>query len=525
MNEGAAPITAIPRRGRSIVARLAFGLAVLSLLLAGFVALVVWAAIASVAEMRRAEQSFRQLETARNIEAAFNRYLLAEVTRRLSDGAAAESREAAAVRAAVLGYRRMIGSEIAASGDAAERAAERGELIRASALAAYFDAIETEALLERGMGADPAARARTFVRQIAGDRDRAFRAILYEIGQDERQEIAAASTRLREIRGWSIWTGAALGGAFLVAALYFGFSFRSGLQHPIRGLAGAAASFGRGDGTVRAPVGLPGEFSLLAERFNRMADDLSARQAALEDEVAARTSDLATANEELRRIDAARRRFFANVSHELRTPVTVLLGEAQLARRMGDDPAAMAVALARIDASGGFLRRRLDDLMRLARSEDGSLALTMADTVFPDPVAQAIDLARGFAQANEVRIEADLAAAAAAEITADADALRQAALALIDNAVKFSPPDGTVTVTAGVDTARVWFTVADQGPGFEGSVEAVLDRYAQEGQGRAAGGTGLGLAIAQWIAGQHGGTLSAANRADGGAEVTMEIPR
>ena len=76
-----------------------------------------------------------------------------------------------------------------------------------------------------------------------------------------------------------------------------------------------------------------------------------------------------------------------------------------------------------------------------------------------------------------------------------------------------------------MDTARVWFTVADQGPGFEGSVEAVLDRYAQEGQGRAAGGTGLGLAIAQWIAGQHGGTLSAANRADGGAEVTMEIPR
>ncbi len=82
------------RKGGSIVARLTAGLTVLSLLLVAFVALVIWAAISALGDIHRAEQSFRQLETARNIEAAFNRYLLAEVTRRLTEGAPIESAEA-----------------------------------------------------------------------------------------------------------------------------------------------------------------------------------------------------------------------------------------------------------------------------------------------------------------------------------------------------------------------------------------------------------------------------------------------
>ena len=111
-------------------------------------------------------------------------------------------------------------------------------------------------------------------------------------------------------------------------------------------------------------------------------------------------------------------------------------------------------------------------------------------------------------------------------IRADAEALRQAALALIDNAIKFSPPGGTVTVTASQDAGHVRFCVADEGPGFSGEDgTAVLDRYAQESVGRAAGGSGLGLAIARWIAEQHGGMIRAANRESGGAEVVLEIPR
>ena len=511
------------RTAGSIVARLALGLAVLSLILAAFVTLVVWSGLAARAEMLRAEQSFRQLETARNIEAAFGRYLLGEMRRRLTGGPAAEVPETAAVRAALLGYRRMIGDEIAASGSEAERDAERAELIRAAALGELFEAIETEAMLARDAGSDPTARARVFVNQIAGDRDRAIRAILYEIGQDERQEIAEASAAIARLRDRTLALGAVLGVMFLTGAVVFGTSVRTGLLRPIRRLAGVAEAFGHGDRAARVPAGLPGEFSALGARFNEMAGELAAREEVLEGEVATRTDELARANAELRRVDATRRRFFANVSHELRTPVTVLLGEAQLARRNRGDAQAMGEALDRIQASGGFLRRRLDDLMRLARSEDGALQLHPSEISFPEPVREAVELARGYAAASEVELTAELQEAAT--VVADPETLRQAALALIDNAVKFSPPGGIVTVSARVGTDEVAFTVSDQGPGFQGDETVVLDRYAQESAGRAAGGSGLGLAIARWIAEQHGGTITAANRADGGATVTVSIPR
>lgn len=510
------------RDGGSIVARLVVGLGVLSAILTAFVALVVSSGWTAYGQMLRAEQSFRQLETARGIEVAFSRYLMAEVQRRLTGAQPIETPEATALREALLQYHRRIGEEIASSDSASERQSEQSELVRSAALSELFEAIETEAVLERETGRDPAARARLFLDQIVGERDATFRAILFEIGQDERQEIAAASAALRQTRNHALLLGGLLGAAFLLAALYFAASFRSGLQRPIRQLAATAEAFGQGTTTARAPDGMPGEFKIFAARFNDMATDLSARQAALTEQVADRTTELAAANEELRQIDANRRQFFANVSHELRTPVTVLLGEAQLARRYGPDGAALAEAMTRIEATGGFLRRRLDDLMRLARSQDGSLGVNPAPIPFPEPIAEAVELARGYAMVSEVTLETDLPDTV--QITADAEALRQAALALIDNAVKFSPPEGMVMISARVDADRVRFAVSDQGPGFQGDASDVLNRYAQESAGRAAGGSGLGLAIARWIAEQHGGTLHAENRPEGGATVTLDLP-
>lgn len=517
-----AAATEAPRAKGSILARLGWGFAVLALLLGAFVALTLWSWIAAQRELERVEQSFRQLETARTIEAAFNRYLVGEVARRIS-GRERQGEEAAEVRRALLDYRSMIGAEIASSGSADELDAERGELIRSGALDELFAAIETEALLGRSRDAAPDERVRLFLDQIAAERDRRFRAILFEISADERGEIATAAAGLRAIRARTIWFGSAIGLAFLAVGAIFGLFLRDGLRRPIRALSRAAVDFGSGERDARAPAGMPGEFSLLANSFNRMAGELAAREAALEDDVAARTEALAAANEELRHIDAARRRFFANVSHELRTPVTVLLGEAQLALRRPEDRQALREALERIDASGGFLRRRLDDLMRLARSEEGQLELDRGETSFPRPVVEAIELARGYAEANEVTLVHQLPDPVV--IVADGDALRQAALALIDNAIKFSPPGGTVSVAAEIVEGRVCFTVSDEGSGFTGDAQTVLDRYAQEGQGRAAGGSGLGLAIARWIAEEHGGTLVAANRAEGGAAVTLSVPR
>ena len=513
----------------SIVARLIAPLAVLILLLLVLGGLTLWGIDRSSQDLRRADQSFRQLENVRAVEASFNRYLLRELARRVvSGGDPAESREAGRLRGALLAYRSAIAEEIAFSQSEDERNDERAEMIRANALAALFETIETEAIQDRINPAMFGAldQVRSFLSRSVSGRDEKFLAVLFEIQQDERQEAADALASLDRLRTWLLWFGGGVTGVFLAAIIFYGWLFYRGLLGPIRRLTYAADGFGAGDMEARAPEGLPREFDALAGRFNAMADRISSERTRLEAEVADRTADLANANAELKKIDEARRRFFANVSHELRTPVTVLLGEAQFALRSSGrngDAGEMKAALQRIAASGGFLRRRLDDLLKLARSEDGQLALTLTEMNFGDSVRQAVDIARAYAAANEVTL--DYVAEENLHINGDAEAMRQAALALIDNAIKFSPPASHIKVGVDRTDAVARLYVLDQGPGFATDApEQLFDRYAQESTGRQSGGSGLGLAIVHWIAEQHGGRLKARNHEGGGAMFELEIP-
>ncbi|MEM7179241.1 MAG: HAMP domain-containing sensor histidine kinase [Pseudomonadota bacterium] len=515
-----------PLGKRSILRRQMIGLGVLVMLLLAAAGLAYWGMQATMADLRRAEHSFRQLENARQLEAAFNRYLAFELMRRIdSGGDPAESDAAADLRGALLMYHRRIGREIATARNEEDRDQERAEMVRASILSDIFERIETGAMIDRARGEefDAAVSARNFQARIASGREDAFRAVVYEIISDENQEAAAAFTDLEQTRNRLTQAGALLGLLLILAVVIFTLLFHQGLMRPIRRLAAAAASFGAGVLSTRAPENLPGEFAALSEQFNHMAERISGEQSRLQEDVAERTEELAAANTELRRIDETRRRFFANISHELRTPVTVLLGEAQLAAR-ARDPEDMHAALERIAASGGFLRRRLDDLMRLARSEDGEISLSFAKTDLSNAARSAVEIAGGYAAANEVTLSD--ATGDPIPLTGDGEALRQATLALIDNAIKFSPPDAEVVVATHATRSCGVITVSDSGPGFEGEdPQALFDRYAQESTGRAAGGTGLGLSIAKWIVEQHHGHITVTNRAAGGAEFTLEIPR
>ncbi|WP_333833783.1 sensor histidine kinase [Rubrimonas sp.] len=511
--------------GLSIVGRLRVALAALICAVALFAALAIWGANAAMREAAAAETAFAQLERARAVEAAFNRYLLRETERRL-DGALgpAESREAAALRGALLVFRRAVEADLAAR-DAAGREAGRARLVQATALANLFERIETEAMLDRARadGADPARSALEFLSLIASERDRSFRAVIAEAVERERAAAAAALARLEALRERLGAAALAMALAGLAAAALFGRAFYRSLLRPIEGLAEAAEAFGAGARDARAPARLPGEFALLGARFDAMAETIDGEQARLEAEVAARTAALEAANAELRRIDGQRRRFFATVSHELRTPVTVLLGEAQVALRGGAGEEGAREALGRIAASGGYLRRRLDDLLRLARSEDGGLSLTLGPCDLSEAGRAAAQAARAYAAAAEVSLDFDAPEAAPAQ--GDAEALRQAALALIDNAVKLSPPGGTVRVAVANGPDGPSLSVADDGPGFgAGEADALFEPYVQGAAGRRSGGVGLGLAVVRWIAAQHGGAAQAANRPEGGAIVTLRLP-
>lgn len=509
-----------PARSRpAIVSRLLLALLGLLLLLGTLGGLSVWGTLRAERELRRADQSFAQLENAQAIEAALNRYLLHEVERRLGGGGdPAESEAAGRVRGALLGYRRLIGTEISTSHDEAERAAERAELARATMLAEIFETIETRSALDRAAGVEFGAgrSARAFLDGVVQGLDEPFRDTLAELTQDEREEAAGAFLALERLRRNVTIAWTALAALFVVAASGFGVAFYRGLMRPIGVLTAAAEAVG-GEGAQPIAEHLPGEFRGVAERFNAMAERIAGEQRRLRHEVAARTVELEAANRRLTAIDASRRRFFANLSHELRTPVTVLLGEAQVALRARTGE---REALERIAASGGMLGRRIDDLMRLARSEEGEITLEMGACDLASAVRGAVDAARAYAASND--IELVLEGDAPRPINGDPDALRQAALALIDNSVKLSDPGSAVHVRLRPDG----FEVADSGPGFDGADPAALfGRYVQENPGRRAGGSGLGLAIVGWIAEQHGARMHVEERPEGGALFRMEFPR
>lgn len=506
-----------------IAARIVGALVGLLALFAAMGWMAFWWSGQTTREIARVEQSLNKLEIARAIEAAFNRYLLREIGRRVEgDLSITESPEAARLRGVLLTYRRVTEATLVGAGQV-EFEAARDHLLRARLLASLFDAIETESMLDRRARAadEGATAAREFLTRIAGERDGAFRDQLSQVVSLERRRAESAYARLDALRAGLASRGAALAVCAIAVAAVAGVLFHRGLVRPIRALADAASAFGSGARDARAPRGLPGEFDAFAGAFNAMADRLAGEQHRLEAEVAARTAALEAANAELTRVDATRRRFFANVSHELRTPVTVLLGEARVALRGGGDPAPLREALERIAGSGGYLRRRLDDLLSLARSDDGGLTLTLGVAEMNRVLSGAVDAARAYAAANEIALVL-VPAAVEVAVRGDGEALRQAALALIDNAVKFCEPGAEVEVHVTADPPG--FRVADRGPGFAAAdVEALFGRYAQEEDGRRAGGAGLGLSIVRWIADQHGGAVTAANRDGGGAVIAMTL--
>ncbi len=502
-------------RGR-IVTQLYAGYIAVVVLLAVLAAMTFFGLQRSDADLLRARQSLMQLENARAIEGAFHLYLLEELSRRLQrETSPAPSESASQLSAALKFYRDTIAEEVA--GDPGET--ERDEIVRADALQALFAAIEDEASQERSEGAGQigSERARVFLDQIARGRDDVFSAVVFEILQDERGEAQSAFASLDALRSKLVMTGALLAGAFVIVLAGFAYLFYRGLLHPIRQLGKAADKFGEDGAVGRAPENLPHEFYRLARRFNRMAEVIETNQQRLQSEVSLRTAELEAANTSLTRIDKARRAFFASVSHELRTPVTILLGEAQIALKTPGDERG---ALERIEANSGYLRRRLDDLLKLARSEDGTLDLRFAEMSLDHTVADAVLAASAYATANEAEIVFDRGPTAV--ILADQEAVRTAVLALIDNAVKFSPPGGIVTVTS----TATGFSVEDQGPGFGNiSPEHLFERYAQSGEGRNLGGAGLGLAIVKWIADKHDANLVAKDRREGGARIKLDFPK
>ena len=326
----------------------------------------------------------------------------------------------------------------------------------------------------------------------------------------------------------------ALGIAALIAFLLYRWIV-SPLLSRISEVAGAAGEIAQGHTDVRLAMRGHDELGLLTTRFNRMALHLSRRerrlllaQSRLQEIVDARTAELRSANERLSDIDLARRRFFTDVSHELRTPLTVILGEVDVTLRGKPATEDLAQALVTIRARARRLHRRVEDLLRVARSENGQLDLEFEPVSLVAIVEQAREGVTPAAKARNVEILVE-SAADDPVVEADAEWLRQVVEGLVANAVRHSS-GGSIRLSVGHAPGGAVLKVADDGEGIpEADLPHVFERFYRGVSDKEGSGFGIGLALARWIVERHSGSISIDSRtaAPGrrsGTVVTITLP-
>jgi heavy metal sensor kinase len=235
----------------------------------------------------------------------------------------------------------------------------------------------------------------------------------------------------------------------------------------------------------------------------------------------------ATLNEMLDRLESgveARRRLVADASHELRTPLAAMRAELDISLRDESRSPAERATLESVREDVDRISRTVDNLLTLALADDGRLQLNLAPLELGQLVRSTVSSLHALAAASGVALQA---AGATCRAVGDEQRLRQALTNLIENAIKFTPPGGEVTVSSWRVGLEVGLTVADNGVGIPADDAAhVFDRFyrADRSRSRESGGSGLGLAICYEIAAAHGGRIWVKSEDGQGSAFSIALP-
>ncbi|MEP6757761.1 MAG: HAMP domain-containing sensor histidine kinase [Actinomycetota bacterium] len=271
-----------------------------------------------------------------------------------------------------------------------------------------------------------------------------------------------------------------------------------GMTQPLRDMAAAARAMETGDYTVRVLTTSRDEVGQLAAAFNRMSAELAV-------------------------LEKSRRDLVANVSHELKTPITAIRAHLEnLADGVEQpDPKTLQVMLSQTERLG----RLVDQLLDLSRLESGEVPLYLESTTLEPIVTRVLSEIAVGRSVTDVTLRDEVPADVAA--IADAERIHQVLYNLVDNAVRFTPPGGSVSVSASRHDDRVSVAVRDSGVGIAPEhLPRLFERFyrADASRSREGGGTGIGLAIARSIVEAHGGRITATSQPGNGSTFTFDLP-
>jgi signal transduction histidine kinase len=268
------------------------------------------------------------------------------------------------------------------------------------------------------------------------------------------------------------------------------------IAREIEGLGRASRSLAAGDLRARAPEEGPAELAELARSFNEMAENLS-------------------------QLFDARRDLVAGASHDLRTPIASL--QAML-EAVEDGLAEPRTYLPAMVEQVRTLAQLVEDLFELARIDAGALTLELREAEVVALIECCVRGVEAQARARNVRVEAHVEGSVRARCAPEQ--IERVLYNLLSNAVRHTPPDGSVAVRTRSEPDEVHVLVEDTGHGVSPeTARRMFDRFWREDGARANGdGAGLGLAIARGLVEAHGGRIWAERRPEGGTRVSFTLP-
>ena len=225
------------------------------------------------------------------------------------------------------------------------------------------------------------------------------------------------------------------------------------------------------------------------------------------------------------------RRFVADASHELRTPVAILCGEAEVALAQPQrTPPEYRESLEILRQEAKRLKHIVEDLFTLARADAGQYPLALTDFYLDELVEECSRNVRTLAAARNIALSCE--AQTELPIQADESLLRRMLLNLLDNAIKYTPEGGSISLRCSEENGQYRLTIQDSGAGIPAELQGrIFERFFRADKARSrsdnngSGGAGLGLAIGLWIAEAHGGRLELTSSNPQGSVFTAVLPK